>query len=83
MEKTLAYLREILSNHLSESETCHIIYEKISNKDYKDENAFIDDLDENEMMYLNNVLPDEIQYAQNEQDDQRTYELTNIYDRLI
>ncbi|WP_458412733.1 sporulation protein [Schinkia sp. CFF1] len=82
MEQTLAYLRETLSNYLNEHEISQHIYEKISKKAYNREDAFIDDLNEKEVRYLSDILPDELRYAKEEQDEKRYHELNNIYGRL-
>jgi hypothetical protein len=40
-------------------------------------------LDEDEIQFLNNVLPDEIKYAFNEQDFIRGNQLNEVYELLI
>lgn len=83
MIQTLAYLRETLSNYINEHEISQRIYEKINKVSFNDEDAFVDDLSEDEMRYLNDILPDELSYAKEEQDEKRYNELNNIYGRLL
>lgn len=83
MEQTLAYLRESLSNWTEENELAQHIYNKLEYKHYKDEEAFVRDLDEHETLYLNKVLKKEMRYADNEDDGQRLQELNNVYEHLI
>lgn len=82
MDKTLGYLREILSNYTDEHEISRNIYLKLENQ-LNDEMAFIRSLDQEQVQFLNGILPQEIQHALEEQDFPRTSELNHIYELLI
>jgi hypothetical protein len=84
VEKTLAYLREILSNYTEHHEqTPHIIYHKLTKNAYKNEEEFVRDLSEHEIAFLDRILPHEIKYAMDEQDFERVYQLNEVYELLI
>ena len=83
MEQTLAYLRESLSNYSDEQKVSKRIYEKLLQKPYESEGAFVRVLDEEEIEFLNKVLPDEINYAMEEQDFKRVQELNEVYELLF
>jgi hypothetical protein len=82
MEKTLAYLREILSSYVGEHQFPDSIYKKLQTKEYNGEGDFVRDLNEEEISYLNQILPDEIQHAMQVQDFKRVYELNEVYELL-
>ncbi len=82
MDFTLGYLREALSNY-DRSSVCHRITKKLMNGSYHSEQDFVRVLDEDEIQFLNNVLPDEIKYAFNEQDYIRGNQLNEVYELLI
>lgn len=83
MEQTIAYLREILANYTEKDDISRCIYRKIENGDYPSEGALVNDLTFKETEYLNKILPWEIQYAKNEQDEQRAYQLNEVYELLF
>lgn len=83
MDSNLGYVRESLSNHLDNHELCQRIYDKLENNTYKDENDFVRDLDENEILALNMILRTEIGYARQEQNDERVRQLSEVYAMLI
>jgi hypothetical protein len=83
LDKTLGYLKEILSNYTDNHTEGKQIYQKLSKGSYHSEGAFVRDLAEEEIDFLNKILPDEIQYAQQEQDDKRAYQLNEVYELLI
>jgi hypothetical protein len=84
MEKTLAYLREILSNYLEyHDDTPRRIYKKLLSKTYKSEGEFVRDLSEEESAFLDRILPHEIRYAMDERDFERAYQLNEVYELLI
>ncbi|MGG3571475.1 sigma-G-dependent sporulation-specific acid-soluble spore protein CsgA [Bacillus gobiensis] len=82
MDKTLGYLRESMSNY-SDSDVCQTIYKKMLAKNYSDEEEFVKELNDEEMDFLDHVLGKEIKYAQDEQDDQRSRELNEVYELLF
>ncbi|SEN57029.1 hypothetical protein SAMN05192533_11563 [Mesobacillus persicus] len=83
MEKTLAYLREILANYTEKDEISNRIYNKIEAGSYSSEGELVRDLTFEESEYLNGILPWEIKYAKNEQDEQRAYQLNEVYELLF
>jgi hypothetical protein len=83
MEQTIAYLREILANYTEKDPISKRIYSKIEAGNYTSEGDLVKDLTFEESNYLNGILPWEIQYAQNEQDDQRAYQLNEVYELLF
>ena len=83
MDHTLAYLRETLSNYTDTHTDGKKIYQKLINSHYRTEEAFVRALSSKEIEFLNKILPDEIKYAQEEQDEKRSHELNEVYELLI
>jgi hypothetical protein len=84
VEKTLAYLREILSNYTEYHEqTPRIIYHKLIKNAYKNEEEFVRDLSQKEIAFLDRILPNEIRYAMDEKDFERVYQLNEVYELLF
>jgi hypothetical protein len=84
MDKTLAYLREIVSNYTDEHSLSRQVYEKLKGiTGNQDELSFVRGLDEEEAHFLNEILPQEIQYALDEQDYTRMSELNHVYEQLL
>ena len=83
MDTTLAYLREILSNYADEHEMSKQLYNKIENIGQDHELSFVRSLEQEEAHFLNEILPQEIQYALEEQDYTRMSELNHVYELLI
>ncbi|WP_066061844.1 sigma-G-dependent sporulation-specific acid-soluble spore protein CsgA [Neobacillus soli] len=83
MDKTLGYLREILSNYTDEHSVGRHIYRKISKGTFTSEESFIRDLNQEEINFLNHMLPREINYAKEEQDEKRAHELNEVYELLV
>lgn len=83
LDSNLAYLRESLSNHIDEHKICQRIYKKLESNEYKNEDEFVRDLDERESNILNLILQYELDYARNEQDDERLEQLNGVYELLI
>ncbi|WP_188456725.1 sporulation protein [Virgibacillus oceani] len=82
MDKTLQYLRESLSNYI-DSDICGGIYQKLEYKNYNGEGEFVEELNDDEMKYLNSMLVREINYARNVQNDNRVKELNEVYELLF
>lgn len=82
MDKTLGYLIESISNYGDENKTSRAILTKMMNNQYVSEEAFVRDLDEEEIEFLNKVLPDEINYAMDEKDFTRVNQLNEVYELL-
>ncbi|WP_010284090.1 sigma-G-dependent sporulation-specific acid-soluble spore protein CsgA [Bacillus timonensis] len=82
MDKTLGYLIESISNYGDENKISRAILTKMINNQYISEEAFVRDLDEEEIEFLNKVLPDEINYAMDEKDFKRVNQLNEVYELL-
>ncbi|MEK5442104.1 MULTISPECIES: sigma-G-dependent sporulation-specific acid-soluble spore protein CsgA [Fredinandcohnia] len=82
MDKTLGYLIESISNYGDENKTSRAILTKMINNQYASEEAFVRDLDEEEIEFLNKVLPEEINYAMDEKDFTRVHQLNEVYELL-
>ncbi|WP_099362764.1 sporulation protein [Fredinandcohnia onubensis] len=82
MDKTLGYLIESISNYGDENKTSRAILTKIINNQYASEEALVRDLDEEEIEFLNKVLPEEINYAMDEKDFTRVHQLNEVYELL-
>lgn len=77
------YLRESLSNYIEDNGICEVICLKLERKDYENQTEFIDELDEEEVDYLNVVLEKEINYAESAEDEVRVNKLNEIYQLLF
>lgn len=83
MDKTLGYLREVLSNYTDGQQLPQSIYSKLKEKHFQSEGEFVRVLDEEEIEFLNKILPDEISHALEAQDFQRVQELNEVYELLF
>ncbi|MBA2875081.1 sigma-G-dependent sporulation-specific acid-soluble spore protein CsgA [Thermaerobacillus caldiproteolyticus] len=84
MEKTLGYLREILSNYTDyHTNIPRHIYKKLLAKPYTSEEEFVRDLSREEIAFLDRILPHEIKYAMDERDFERVYQLNEVYELLF
>ncbi|WP_040208745.1 sigma-G-dependent sporulation-specific acid-soluble spore protein CsgA [Neobacillus jeddahensis] len=82
MDKTLGYLKEILSNYTDQHSDGKHLYKKLNEGNYSSEESFVNHLSQQEIHFLNNILPKEIAYAKEEQDDKRAYQLNEVYELL-
>ncbi|MFS0822999.1 sporulation protein [Bacillus sp. 1P02SD] len=82
MDKTLGYLVESISNYGDENNISRAILTKLVNNQYRSEEALVRDLDEEEIEFLNKILPDEINYAMDEKDFTRVNQLNEVYELL-
>ena len=82
MDYTLDYLKEALSNY-EQSTVCQEIGKKMESEHFKNEGEFVLALTDDEIQFLNNILPDEIKYSFNEQDYTRGNQLNEVYELLI
>jgi hypothetical protein len=82
MDYTLDYLKEALSNY-EQSIVCQEINKKMESEHFKNEGEFVLALTDDEIQFLNNVLPDEIKYSFNAQDYTRGNQLNEVYELLI
>ncbi|WP_191556014.1 sporulation protein [Metabacillus idriensis] len=83
MDKSLSYLREVLSNYLEDHEVSRHLYQKLSQQAFDDEKHFVRDLSEKELSFLNKMLPYEINHAMGEQDYVRVDQLNEVYEELL
>jgi hypothetical protein len=82
MEKTQAYLREIVSNYTETYPLSKKIYQRLEEGNYPSEGDFVRDLTAEEVEFLNKILPDAIEYAKNELDEKRARQLNEVYELL-
>ncbi|MBT2695242.1 sigma-G-dependent sporulation-specific acid-soluble spore protein CsgA [Bacillus sp. ISL-55] len=82
MEKTQAYLREIISNYTETYPLSKKIYQRLEQGDYPSEGDFVRDLTAEEIEFLNKILPEAIEYAKNELDEKRAQQLNEVYELL-
>lgn len=82
MEKTQAYLREIISNYTETYPLSKKIYNRLEQGEYPSEGHFVRDLTAEEIEFLNKILPDAIEYAKNEMDEKRAQQLNEVYELL-
>ena len=83
MNQPVGYLREILSNYTDRSDTAKQIYSIIKDRDFTTETSFIRELNEQQINFLNQILPDEINHAKEEQDSERAHQLNEVYELLF
>lgn len=82
IDNTLLFLRESLSNY-EKHELSRGIYLKLQQNQYQNEREFVEDLDDREMQYLDQILEREINYAENVQDDVRVSQLREVYELIF
>ncbi|MDQ6599140.1 sigma-G-dependent sporulation-specific acid-soluble spore protein CsgA [Bacillus salipaludis] len=84
MDKTLGYLREILSNYNDEHHSeGRRLFRKVSEGKFTSEGDFVRHLSQKEIEFLNDILPKEIMYAKEELDEKRAHELNEVYELLF
>lgn len=84
MNQSIGYLREILSNYTDQSDpTGKEIYAIIKKKDFTKEESFVRVLSEEQINYLNKILPGEINHAKEEQDRERAHHLNEVFELLF
>ena len=83
MDKTLGYLRETLSNYTEQYSIGQQIYRKLVEAEFKNEGVFVRALSQEEINFLDRILPDEIHYAKEEQDSVRAKQLNEVYELLF
>ncbi|WP_425339510.1 sporulation protein [Lentibacillus salicampi] len=82
IDNTLDYLLESLVNH-RENDRAKQMIGKIKHNDFKSEEEFVRNLDEEEMAYLDAVVEKELNYARNAEDDVRAKQLKEVYELLF
>lgn len=83
MDQTLGYLKETLSNYTDDHSEGRQIYQKLIDGHFESEGAFVRKLSQKENDFLNKILPEEIKYAAQAQDQKRLYELNEVYELLL
>ena len=83
MDQTLGYLRETLSNYTEEHSEGRHLYRKLEEGHFTSEGSFVRHLNSSEVDFLNKILPNEIKYAKEEQDEKRAHELNEVYELLF
>jgi hypothetical protein len=83
MDKTLGYLRETLSNYTEQYSIGQEIYNKLMKYKSPSEGSFVKHLTQSEIDFLNRILPDEINYAKEEQDQERAHQLNEVFELLF
>ncbi|HZG71358.1 MAG TPA: sigma-G-dependent sporulation-specific acid-soluble spore protein CsgA [Chondromyces sp.] len=83
MDQTLSYLREVLSNYTDRSDKAQSIHKKLMKNSFKSEGEFVRALTQEESMFLDGILPDEINHANEVQDEKRAHELNEVYELLF
>ena len=82
MDQTLGYLREILAGYTETYPLSQKIYQRIEEGKYHSEGSFVRDLTMEEIEFLNKILPEAIEYAKEELDNKRAYQLNEVYELL-
>jgi hypothetical protein len=82
MDKTLGYFRETLSNYTDDHSEGRNIYRKLAEGHFTSEGSFVRNLNQKEIDFLNKMLPKEINYAKEEQDEKRAHELNEVFELL-
>ncbi|MBD1381657.1 sigma-G-dependent sporulation-specific acid-soluble spore protein CsgA [Metabacillus arenae] len=82
MDQSLGYLRESLANYIDRSDEGKEIYRKLLHFQEQSEEQFVNELSEQEIQFLNHVLPNEIKYAADEKDYERLHFLNEVYEIL-
>jgi hypothetical protein len=83
MDKTLGYLRETLANYNDEHTIGSHLYRKLAEGQFSSEGSFVKHLNQTEINFLNKILPNEIRYAKEEQDEKRAHELNEVFELLF
>ncbi len=83
MDQTLGYLREILSNYVDGHNEGRQVYRKLTEGEFSSEGDFVRKLNYKEINFLNEILPKEINYAKEEQDEKRAHELNEVFELLF
>ena len=83
MEQSLKYLREILSSYIEDDPVGQRIYKQLATTNYAKEVNFVEDLNQEEINYMNKMLQKAIHYSEQEQDTERAQQLTEVYELLF
>lgn len=83
LNQPIGYLREILSNYTDRSDLAEEIYSIIKSYDFNSEESFVRKLTQEQIDFLEQILPDEINHAKGGQDDERAHQLNEVYEQLF
>ncbi|MGE7879135.1 sporulation protein [Peribacillus muralis] len=83
MDRTLGYLREILSNYTDQYPAAQKIYLKIKDGHLHSEEELINELTGKEASFLNHILPQEIKHAKEASDTERVTQLSEVYELIL
>lgn len=81
IESSLLYLKESMDMY-RENPLCESIFRKLEAKDYATESAFLTELSDEEISYLNALVRRELRYANDAEDRTRFNQLNDIYELL-
>lgn len=82
MNQPLGYLKEILSNYTDRSHVSREIYSIIRENDFTSEEMFITKLSAEQIGFLNEILPNEMNHAEEVDDYERLSQLNEVYEQL-
>ncbi|WP_019156082.1 sigma-G-dependent sporulation-specific acid-soluble spore protein CsgA [Robertmurraya massiliosenegalensis] len=82
MNQPLGYLKEVLSNYTDRSDVCQEIYSIIREHDFTTEESFVRKLSNEQIDFLNKILPDEIDHAREVEDSERVEQLNEVFELL-
>ena len=83
MDRTIGYLREILSNYTDQYPQAQEIYNKIKDGHFHSEEELINKLTVKESRLLNRILPQEIEHAKEASDAERVTQLSEVYELIL
>jgi hypothetical protein len=82
MNQPLGYLKEILSNYTDRSDEGKEVYSIIREYDFTNEESFVKKLSDEQVDFLNKILPDEINHAKEAEDHERANQLNEVFELL-
>lgn len=82
MNQPLGYLKEVLSNYTERTHIAQSIYEIIKQYDFTTEEEFVSKLSNEQINFLDKILPDEINHAMEVQDEVRVAQLNEVFELL-
>ncbi|ADU30612.1 sigma-G-dependent sporulation-specific acid-soluble spore protein CsgA [Evansella cellulosilytica] len=83
MDVSLRYLLESLSNYIDDDEEANEVYVKLKRNSFKNEKDFSKSLSTREIEKMNQIIKNEIHYANEENDEKRSKELNEVYENLF
>ncbi|TDL88706.1 sporulation protein [Vibrio vulnificus] len=83
MDRTIGYLREILSNYTDQYPAAQEIYNKIKSGHFHSEEELVNKLSGKESSFLNHILPQGIKHAKEASDSERVTQLSEVYELIL